>query len=99
MQLGVGVGWLEEEFDSLGVPFAERGRRTDEHVAVMRRSGGGSRRFDGEFTRFGEAIAHPVPAQGSGGADRDRRAHARSRPAGPDGSATGSSRRRDRSRS
>ena len=34
--LGIGVGWLREEFDALGVPFAERGARTDEHVAVMR---------------------------------------------------------------
>ena len=34
--LGIGVGWLKEEFDALGVPFAARGRRTDEYVAAMR---------------------------------------------------------------
>jgi probable F420-dependent oxidoreductase len=34
--LGAGVGWLEAEFRALGVPFHERGRRTDEGVAVMR---------------------------------------------------------------
>ena len=28
--LGAGVGWLEAEFDALGVPFKERGRRMDE---------------------------------------------------------------------
>ncbi|HEY5860876.1 MAG TPA: LLM class F420-dependent oxidoreductase [Actinomycetota bacterium] len=66
VQLGVGVGWLEEEFDALGVPFAERGRRTDEHIEVMRALWSGRASFDGEFTRFGEAIAHPVPAQGQG---------------------------------
>jgi probable F420-dependent oxidoreductase len=34
--LGVGVGWLREEFDALGVPFAQRGRRMDEAIEVMR---------------------------------------------------------------
>ena len=34
--LGAGVGWLEAEFAALGVPFNERGRRTDEGVAMMR---------------------------------------------------------------
>lgn len=34
--LGVGTGWMTEEFDLLGVPFAERGPRTDEAVAVLR---------------------------------------------------------------
>ena len=34
--LGAGVGWLEAEFDALGVPFAERGRRMDEGIAMMK---------------------------------------------------------------
>ena len=34
--LGGGVGWLEEEFNALGVPFGERGRRMDEGIAMMR---------------------------------------------------------------
>jgi probable F420-dependent oxidoreductase len=34
--LGAGVGWLEAEFDALGVPFRERGRRMDEGIAMMR---------------------------------------------------------------
>lgn len=33
--LGGGVGWLEAEFDALGVPFKERGRRMDEGIAMM----------------------------------------------------------------
>jgi probable F420-dependent oxidoreductase len=33
--LGGGVGWLEAEFDALGVPFHERGRRMDEGIAMM----------------------------------------------------------------
>ena len=31
--MGVGVGWMEEEFAALGVPFSERGRMTDEQLA------------------------------------------------------------------
>ena len=34
--LGAGVGWLEAEFDALGVPFNQRGRRMDEGIAMMR---------------------------------------------------------------
>jgi probable F420-dependent oxidoreductase len=34
--LGAGVGWLEDEFAALGVPFRERGRRMDEGIALMR---------------------------------------------------------------
>ncbi len=34
--LGGGVGWLEAEFDALGVPFKERGRRMDEGIAMMK---------------------------------------------------------------
>ena len=34
--VGAGVGWLEEEFDALGVPFRERGKRTDDTIRIMR---------------------------------------------------------------
>ena len=36
VDLGIGVGWLEEEFDVLNVPWARRGRRTDEYLEVLR---------------------------------------------------------------
>jgi alkanesulfonate monooxygenase SsuD/methylene tetrahydromethanopterin reductase-like flavin-dependent oxidoreductase (luciferase family) len=36
--LGVGVGWLEHEFAAVGVPYRERGRRTDEAIAVLKAS-------------------------------------------------------------
>ncbi len=35
--LGAGVGWLREEFEALGVPPAERGRRSDESIELLRR--------------------------------------------------------------
>src|SRR4051794_22099730 len=34
--LGVGVGWLESEFAALGVPYRQRGRRTDEAIAMLK---------------------------------------------------------------
>jgi alkanesulfonate monooxygenase SsuD/methylene tetrahydromethanopterin reductase-like flavin-dependent oxidoreductase (luciferase family) len=34
--LGVGAGWARQEFDALGVPFAARGSRTDESLAILR---------------------------------------------------------------
>jgi len=33
---GVGIGWLREEFDALGVPFAERAKRCRDYLAAMR---------------------------------------------------------------
>jgi probable F420-dependent oxidoreductase len=34
--VGVAVGWVEGEFAALGVPFRERGRRTDEAIQLFR---------------------------------------------------------------
>ena len=36
MICGVGVGWLEQEFDTLGVPYAERGPMSDEFLEIFR---------------------------------------------------------------
>jgi probable F420-dependent oxidoreductase len=35
VELGIGMGWMEEEFDAMGVPFAKRGKRADEMLEVM----------------------------------------------------------------
>jgi probable F420-dependent oxidoreductase len=35
-ELGIGSGWLADEFDALGYSFADRGARTDEYIDVMR---------------------------------------------------------------
>jgi probable F420-dependent oxidoreductase len=37
LDLGVGVGWLREEFEALGVPFERRGARCNSYLEVMRR--------------------------------------------------------------
>lgn len=36
MRLGVGVGWQQSEYESLDVPFGERGRRMDESIQLLR---------------------------------------------------------------
>ncbi len=66
VELGVGVGWLEEEFDALGVPFERRGARTDEYIAAMRALWADDHvDFDGEFTSFSGASVNPKPAGSS----------------------------------
>lgn len=60
--LGVGVGWLEEEFDSIGVPFAERGPRTDEAIEAMRCLWAEDEAtFTGRFHSFERALMFPKP--------------------------------------
>jgi probable F420-dependent oxidoreductase len=67
VELGVGVGWLREEFDALGVPFERRGARTDEYIDVLRRVWTEPETsYDGEFTRFAPVKSYPKPAQDSG---------------------------------
>ncbi len=35
VELGIGMGWMEEEFDAMGVPFAKRGKRADEMLEIL----------------------------------------------------------------
>ena len=60
--LGVGAGWLIEEFHSVGIDPAERFRRLDEHVAVMRAIWEeGVTEHSGPFYEHPAAGFHPVP--------------------------------------
>jgi probable F420-dependent oxidoreductase len=60
--LGIGVGWLAEEFASLGVPFEDRGPRTDEYVAAMRALWTQERAsFKGRFVSFDGVFCRPLP--------------------------------------
>jgi probable F420-dependent oxidoreductase len=61
--VGVGAGWLLDEFDAVGIDPAERFARLDEHVAVMRAAwSGGISEHDGRFYRHQAAGFHPVPS-------------------------------------
>jgi probable F420-dependent oxidoreductase len=62
--LGVGVGWMAEEFDALGVPFKERGAMADEQLEVVQRLWTDERpRFDGAYYRFEAMGFAPKPLQ------------------------------------
>jgi probable F420-dependent oxidoreductase len=66
VELGVGVGWLEEEFEALGVAWEGRGRRTDEFIAAMRELWKSDEaRFEGEFIRFRNVASNPKPVSGT----------------------------------
>ncbi len=61
---GVGVGWLKEEFAALGVPFEDRGQRTDEYIRAMRSLWDDKLpNFQGQFVSFENAYCRPQPVQ------------------------------------
>ncbi len=63
--LGVGVGWLEEEFRLLNIPFTERAQRTREYVAMMKALWTEEQpRFSGQFVELNEDVnVLPRPLQ------------------------------------
>lgn len=64
IELGIGVGWLREEFDAIGVPFKARGRRADEHIEAMRTLWSRDDvSYAGEFIEFKGISCNPKPAQ------------------------------------
>ncbi len=65
VEFGIGVGWLKEEFEALGVPWARRGARTDEYIEAMRALWDGDHAaYEGEFVSFDDVSSNPKPAQG-----------------------------------
>lgn len=65
--LGVGVGWLREEFEAIGVPFDERAARTDDHIEALRALWAkGPSSYEGPFTSFPAVHSRPKPAQAGG---------------------------------
>jgi probable F420-dependent oxidoreductase len=64
VDFGVGVGWLEEEFDAVNVPWPHRGRRTDEYLDVLTtlwRDETSS--YEGEFYSLAPCSMFPKPVQ------------------------------------
>jgi probable F420-dependent oxidoreductase len=60
--LGVGSGWLREEFEALGVPFAERGQFYEESLDVLRAAfRGGPFQHAGKQFQTGEVQVSPRP--------------------------------------
>jgi probable F420-dependent oxidoreductase len=63
--LGVGVGWMKEEFEALGMPWDRRGERADETLEIFERLWADEVvTFDGPFTKFGPVGFSPKPPNG-----------------------------------
>jgi probable F420-dependent oxidoreductase len=62
--LGVGVGWMEEEFKVLNAPFSERGALSEETVAAMKELWTSENpRFAGRYYTFADLRCEPRPVQ------------------------------------
>ncbi|MCB1746769.1 MAG: LLM class F420-dependent oxidoreductase [Gammaproteobacteria bacterium] len=65
--LGIGVGWMHDEFEALGIPFAERGPRTDESIRALRSLWKGEpEAFECEYFRWNAVEMNPKPVQKNG---------------------------------
>ncbi len=66
--LGIGAGYLEPEMTAIGVPMADRGARTDDHLAAMRAiwTQPGPVEHHGKFVDFAGVDAHPRPVTPGG---------------------------------
>ncbi len=62
--LGVGIGWLREEYDAMGTPFERRGARFDDYIAAMRKVWSGDTvEHESEHLHWSGFKSHPVPLQ------------------------------------
>ena len=62
--LGVGIGWLREEFEALGVPFERRGARFDDYVMGMRKIWSGEVvSHESDFISWNGFKSYPLPIQ------------------------------------
>ena len=67
LMLGLGVGWLREEFEAIGVSFARRGRRADEYLEALKAVWTGENvEYRGEFVDWHGFSMRPTPAQQGG---------------------------------
>ena len=70
LDLGLGIGWMPEEFTLTGASMARRGARAEEYLAVLRALWGGSpgglARFDGDFYTVPACWQDPEPVQRPG---------------------------------
>ena len=64
--LGVGVGYVEAEFEALGLEYHDRGRRTDDYVDAIRAMWTMEQpKHSGPFVQFDGINAYPRPVQSS----------------------------------
>ena len=64
VDFGIGIGWLEEEFDALGMDFKRRAQDTTEYMAAMKALWGPDPvTFEGETVTIRNAQFNPKPVQ------------------------------------
>jgi probable F420-dependent oxidoreductase len=64
--LGVGIGWLEEEFQAIGVPWESRAQRTREYIESMRKLWSDEvSSYQGDFVKFEGVRSNPKPLGGA----------------------------------
>lgn len=62
--LGVGIGWLREEFEALGVPFERRGARFDDYIVAMKKVWSGDVvEHQSDFISWSGFKSYPLPVQ------------------------------------
>ena len=65
--LGVGIGWLQEEFDAVGIPFKQRAKRTEESIQAIRSLWKSTPQpFTGRYYNWPAVGSHPKPIQQPG---------------------------------
>ncbi|MBV1881890.1 MAG: LLM class F420-dependent oxidoreductase [Pseudomonadales bacterium] len=65
--MGAGIGWLEEEFDAVGVPFKERAGRTEESIKAIRSLWKKEpEAFEGKYYQWPPLNSNPKPVQQGG---------------------------------
>lgn len=64
LMLGLGIGWLEEEFDAMGVSFEARGKRNDDYLQAMRKVWSGEVvEHESDYLSWHGFKSYPVPVQ------------------------------------
>ena len=64
VDLGLGIGWMKEEFAAMGVPFERRGARFDDYVQAMRKVWSGDVvEHESEFLNWHNFTSKPLPVQ------------------------------------
>jgi probable F420-dependent oxidoreductase len=66
VELGIGVGWMKEEFEALGIEWEHRGARTNEYIDALRVLWSGPEvEFHGKYVDFPKVTVNPRPVNGT----------------------------------
>ena len=64
LRVGLGLGWSKDEYDAVGAPMKQRGRRADEFIGVLKAIWTTDPvEFQGEFYQLPKSVILPKPVQ------------------------------------